>query len=51
MSTLPNALGTVGLNVVSRLDVMSSIPAGSAQGYYSLIWRKCFSTGSETLLF
>ena len=26
MSTLPNALGTVGLDVMSRLDAMSHIP-------------------------
>ena len=51
MSTLPNALGTVGLDVVSRKDVMSGIPSGSVQGYYSLIQRKRFSTGSDTLLF
>ena len=40
MSTLPNALETVDLDVVSRLDVMSRMPAGYVQDGYSLIQRQ-----------
>ena len=40
MSTLPNSLEAVGLDVVSCLDVMSRMPAGSVQGGYSLIRRQ-----------